>query len=1366
MKALLNRTGFIAFVCAAVVLWPGLAAQGWAQSARGQASQTQQPQKGSRANSGRFLGWKYASQQGQGYLKQFVRKRANVVGGAAGTAGRQVAGSRGAGLSTAAVMPNFSSNPQFLPGFDLRTSLPTDFMPTAVATGDFNRDGKMDWAVANGGSNNVWIYLGHGDGTAAIPTVITLAGQSPTALAAGSLRGNGIVDLIVAEGDSASIEVFLGNGDGTFGTGIRYPVAGLPTSLAMADFNGDGHLDVTVGVKANGDIVPWLVMFPGNGSGGLGSPATFTGSTISGPDITSIVAGDLNGDSRPDIVAISNSSIAVYLNQGNGSFTAGQTIGGTGDFEGVALGDMDGDHCLDLISVTGQGLGHVGKGNCDGTFQAYNSWTVFGTGNEGFGLQVEDLNGDGHLDVITSGATSTEPGANPNFRVNLMAVLMGDGTGNVGAPKVYRGEAGMYALAVADLNNDGHLDAITANQDSDSATVYLNDGSGGFGDPSGGYIGYATNNQLGTLQTPASNFVSVDVNGDHKPDLVMMQYPQVTGDPWQIAVMLNDGTGHFGAPIRSSTGLTSTLPLGDFVFGDFRNTGRMDFLSVGSGLGGPSICFARNNGDGTFSTPTITTLPFATGIIATGDFNGDGKLDFALAAGSGGTNGSTELIIFLGNGDGTFTPGSITTFDSNTAGPSQIFSGDFNHDGKTDLLVWDADNTVGPGQQFRLFELLGNGNGTFGAPTIVNPNLGPFVLADVNHDGQPDIVELAQPADIISSPVVPPPTFNIYLGRSDGSFELTNSYSPYTGQGGFYFSFGKGTSVGGGPLVADFDGDGNLDIAAYQLPQGTNEAVMQILLGNGDGTFTPSFTTFDFWTRFGVPGFALDVDGDGRADLVEADYYTSSYNVIKAAAGTTVQLRLNTDPVIGSAGGVTITLPFASSASTTVTLAASDPAITIASSVTIPAGSVSQSVPFTIGSAFNPAHVFSITATLGGQTQVVYGTQGTTQVLNMQIFIMNPSLAVLPGETTQDYSVNLTSQGGYASDPTLSCINLPAGATCEFGQNPLPLDAGLMAYSSLVVQVASTVPAGSYQFSVIADDGAIRVGTSPQLYVGDFQLSLDNGNETVPTGVRGAVVFPVAIRSLFAFSKTVTFTCSGLPAGAICTFRASETSGVTDVTVAVPNLPIGAYSFTITGTGGPLTHSLPASFEVGDFSGSIAKTTLSLPASTNAATTTVTINSLDGLAGQVELACESTDGKTIPISCIFNSETLQLPAGGSVSTVINLNGINGAELRSKPRIFATRIGLWGFGIVMVPAILAFVPGRKRRSAALRGVALGFSLVFLFGLASCGGSGGGGGGTGGNGGGGSGSTQTFSLTITARVENSTKTIGTIQVSVPQ
>ena len=1371
MKLLRIRMALVVFICLIAALFTGLTRRSLAQGIGAKRGQVQST-SAAKPRSGRFLGWKDASRQGREYLSQFARRRANVAGSEASAAGepgqplaglpaRLVAGRARPG--TRLVTPDFSTNPQFLPGFGFRTSLPADFLPTAVATGDFNRDGKMDWAVANGGSNNVWIYSGNGDGTAALPTVISLAGKSPTAIAAASLRGNGILDLIVAEADSSSIEVLLGNGDGTFGHGTLYTLADSPTSLAVADFNGDGHLDVAVGLMSNpGNIQPWLAMYPGDGAGNLGTAITFVGSAEVSPDITSIVAGDLNGDGKPDLVALDGSTVYVFLNQGNGSFSEFQTINGTGDIEAIALGDMNEDHCLDLITASSQGVGYIGKGNCSGTFQDFSNWTVFATGDTGFGLQVADVNGDGHLDVVASGARVVNYTQNGINAGDLLTVMTGDGTGNVAAPKIYRGQPGMYSLALADLNNDGHLDAVTANQDSDSATVYLNDGSGGFGDPSGGYFGYVTNNTLGTLQAAASNFVPVDINGDNKPDLVLMEYPQVNGDPWEIAVLLNDGTGHFGAPIRSSTGLSSAAPLGDFVFGDFRNTGKQDFLAVGSMFGPetPSICFARNNGDGTFGTPTITAPPFALGIIATGDFNGDGNLDFVVASSSGNSNGSTELIEFYGHGDGTFTPGPITTFDSNDSGPALIFSGDFNHDGKTDLLVWDHGNTVGPTESSRLFELLGNGDGSFGAPTLVVPNLGYFALGDLNHDGLPDIVELVQSSDI-STPQFGPPIFNIYLGQKDGSFQLTNTYSPYVGQYGASFEFGKGTSEGGSPLVADFNGDGNLDIAAYQIPKGTNQAVLQILLGNGDGTFTPSYTSFDFGNP-SVPGLAVDVDGDGRADLVELDGYASSYHVIKASAGPSAQLRLNTDPVIGAAGGVTITLPFASSTSTTVTLAASDPAITITSSVSIPAGSVVQSVPFSIGSSFNPAHVFSIAATTGGQTATVYGTQGTTQVLNIQMFINNPTQNILPSETTGDYGVNLVSVGGYASDPALSCIHLPAGASCQFGQSPLPLEAGLQAYSSLTVQVPSNVAPGSYQFSVIANDGTISVGASPQLYVGDFKLSLNPASgSTTPKG--GDISFAVSITPLFNFPRQVTLTCSRLPAGARCTSIPSETLGIRTLTVVMPSTTIGVYPITITGTSGPISHSLATNITVGDFSGSVSNTALTLATISTIAQTTVTLTSLDQLSGAIQLAC---GGTTVPVTCNFGSSPLFLPAGGTAHTVLNISEETVGEVPwiHRVRSFATGLGMWSFGIALAPAILIFVPARRRRN-----VALAFSLVFLICLASCGGGGGGGsssGGTGGNsGGGGSSSTITFAVPVNATFGNETKTIALIQVTAP-
>jgi hypothetical protein len=109
-------------------------------------------------------------------------------------------------------------------GFDFRPSLLAGQIPTAVATGDFNGDGKLDWAISNGRDNSIWLYFGKGDGTASLPTILPTAGIGPSWLTATDLNGDGKLDLVVAEADSSTIGVFLGNGDGTFQTEVRYPV--------------------------------------------------------------------------------------------------------------------------------------------------------------------------------------------------------------------------------------------------------------------------------------------------------------------------------------------------------------------------------------------------------------------------------------------------------------------------------------------------------------------------------------------------------------------------------------------------------------------------------------------------------------------------------------------------------------------------------------------------------------------------------------------------------------------------------------------------------------------------------------------------------------------------------------------------------------------------------------------------------------------------------------------------------------------------------------------------------------------------------------------------------------------------------------
>jgi len=292
----------------------------------------------------RFKGWHHPGQFRSDYLAHFSRPRARAA-----HAELLKSAARGAAHNNS---PWAQFAPSALPGFLLRDSLPAGYIPTAVATGDFNGDGKLDFAVANGGDNNLWLYFGNGNGTFSLPIILPVTlGQSPTWIATGDLRGIGRTDLIVAEADSNSVGIFLGNGDGTF---VESVVA-LPDSatfLLVGDFSHHGKLDIVAPMDDDNSNV-YIAMLPGVGNGTFGSPVItpLDGYT---PEIFWASSADLNGDGLPDLVLSSaqqDISIQVYVNNGNGTFTAGEVVAQSYGAEllGSVLFDANGDGKTDVI---------------------------------------------------------------------------------------------------------------------------------------------------------------------------------------------------------------------------------------------------------------------------------------------------------------------------------------------------------------------------------------------------------------------------------------------------------------------------------------------------------------------------------------------------------------------------------------------------------------------------------------------------------------------------------------------------------------------------------------------------------------------------------------------------------------------------------------------------------------------------------------------------------------------------------------------------------------------------------------------------------------------------------------------------------
>jgi hypothetical protein len=277
-------------------------------------------------------------------------------------------------------------------------------LPHSVAVGDFNRDGITDIAVACAGGwfspGSVSVLLGNRGGT--FQAARNFATSGSTAVAVGDFNRDGILDIVVGNASNLDVGVLLGNGDGSFRTAGHYAQMGRPLSVAVGDFNRDGILDIAVANSAMLGGSPGLSVMLGNGDGSF-RPA---GSYYVGGSPVSVAVGDFNGDGVADLAVATSSQfggsdgVSVLLSNGNGTFQARRFNAGNYP-NAVAVGDFNGDGRLDL-AVAGTTMS-VLLGNGDGSFQAPQNVNA---GDYPSAMAVGDFNGDGLADLAVANGTT------------------------------------------------------------------------------------------------------------------------------------------------------------------------------------------------------------------------------------------------------------------------------------------------------------------------------------------------------------------------------------------------------------------------------------------------------------------------------------------------------------------------------------------------------------------------------------------------------------------------------------------------------------------------------------------------------------------------------------------------------------------------------------------------------------------------------------------------------------------------------------------------------------------------------------------------------------------------------------------------
>lgn len=1030
-----------------------------------------------------------------------------------------------------------------------------------------------------------------------------------------------------------------------------------------------------------------------------------------------MVAADFNHDGKVDL-AVANQNgtspgtVSVLLGRPDGSFApeVDYSLGRVAP-TGLAVGDFNGDGIPDLVVSTQSSGIEVLLGKGDGTFQAPITFQVPSVINL-TGVAVGDFNHDGKADLAVADISNSD--------TPQVTIFLGNGDGTFQSGVSYA-TGGSNSIIAADFNGDGNLDlalgGVPPLGTNAAVSVLLGNGDGTFKP----YI---------STSVPGSGNVVIaagDLNGDGKLDLV-----EATASNLQkgINVLMGNGDGTFQTAVTYPETLTGGWT-GALAIGDFNGDGKLDVAAANNSDSDVSIF--EGNGDGTFQSPVHYGAGIGPEGLVVGDFNSDGHPDLAVS-------GEGYVTVLLGQGGGAFTaPANYTTAQP----PNVVVTGDFNGDGNLDIA------SAGSGSTGSVSVLLGNGDGTFQKP--INTPVGAYPLqmaaGDFNHDGNLDLVVSN------NSTVTNADQLSILLGNGDGTFRDAQDIPL--------------TSVAGNIVVADFNNDGNLDIATVQqvtsavsiffgkgdgtfaapvqVPIPTNSSygtvftadfnkdgnadlatsisggAISILLGNGNGTFQPATTVF--------PGDSLvavgDFNGDGKPDLVlnyAVDLSVALGNgngTFQTPSASTYILGQTESPIVGDFNGDGhMDLAFEGSGAVSLLLGNGD-------------GTFGNLINYPPGLGIN----FATGDFTGNGSLDIAGRSGNGIAVYMAtpVAALDPSVLAFASQplgtasTTQTVTLSnsgsaplaiagITAPGGFSETNTCGTGLSPA-AKCQVKVSFTPTTAGLR---SGELTIDDNAP-GSPQYLALSG-----TGTPPTASASPASLSFSSQVAGVTSTAQAVKLTntssgPLSISSISTSGDFAqTNNCGGsLAGGASCTINVTFTptaagsrSGTLSIADDAGNSP---QTVALTGSG--------EDFTLGVAAGSSASDSISAGAT---ADYSLSLTPQGGFNHTVALTCT---GEPSGSTCTVSPASVTL--NGSTAATVKVSATTAAASMLPPLEGPTPFsGGWPEALLGGLGLLALAVWLKARFGVaglrrLRWTMIAGLLLLVAGMAACGGGGGGG-----------------------------------------